>query len=163
MTFNNIWKTCRYLFYDPMMVVCRLYILTDIGASLRPNLVPNDPWTKVDDIEHIAPESLGWPNIHSIGNLTFLPPAINRSLKDKGWNEKRPLYEALASPQRTASISHNAREAVKVYLSPSSSNPALVHLQGIASHATWGPADIDARSESIKQTVWAMLYGQWLQ
>lgn len=159
----DIWKTCRYLFYDQIMVVCRLYILTDIGASLRPNLVPNDPWTKVDDIDHIAPESLGWPNIHSIGNLTFLPLAINRSLKDKGWNEKRPLYEALASPQRTASIPHNAPEAVKAYLSPSSNNPALVHLQDIASHATWGPADIDARSESIKQKVWATLYGQWLQ
>ena len=67
-------------------------------------------WTRVRQwtIEHIAPQvpgSLGYEEeiysddltVHSFGNLTLVPRAINTSLGNRPWSDKRKMYEALSS------------------------------------------------------------------
>src|SRR5436305_11304600 len=73
------------------------------ARTLRTKLVPNDPWTMFDDMTQVRAASNQPipPNIHKLGNLTFLPPTVNN--RSKTWNglAKRSVW-LLASPQNRA-------------------------------------------------------------
>ena len=104
-TFEDLWiddSKQIYLTYENLKTICRLYVFLDMGQSIKSNLVPDDPWTVLDDIEHICPSSSqpAPTSIHRIGNLTFLPPAVNRSISDMCWADKKEIYKLLASTQR---------------------------------------------------------------
>jgi hypothetical protein len=140
-----------------------------MGATIKSNLVPDDPWTSVDDVEHIFPSGLaGAPeNLHCIGNLTFLPDKVNRSLQDTPWEEKREVYDWLASPARGplpanyASTGKPVPKAVKDFILDAAS-PALGHLAELAARTTWDKAEIDARSTAMLCRAWRVLHNSWL-
>ena len=90
-----------FLTYETLETVCRLFIFLEIGASIRSNL-PDDPWTRLDDVEHMVPVGAAEspPSLQRIGNLTFLPPTVNKSIKDMPWPQKREIYKLLSSVER---------------------------------------------------------------
>lgn len=55
-------------------------------------------WNKIwaaeasKSVEHISPQSRGGKYVHSIGNLTMLPPSVNSALQDKPPTEKAKHY-----------------------------------------------------------------------
>lgn len=138
-----------------------------MGASIKSNLVPNDPWTSVDDIEHIHPGGLlpTPPNLDQLGNLTFLPVAVNRSLQDAPWVEKQEVYTALASATKVIKTNYASGKvippAVQQFLADPSS-PSLAHLSTIAANTVWTDIEIDTRSKSMLSNVWSVLFSKWL-
>jgi hypothetical protein len=156
-----------FLDYEQLKTLCRLYIFVDMGASIKSNLVPNDPWTSVDDIEHIHPAGVTPlpTGLHDLGNLTFLPVAVNRSLQDTPWNDKKEVYAALASATKTAMTTYTSGnlvpQAVQDFLNDPSS-PSLAHLGGIAGNPNWTDTEISARHKLVLSNVWNTLYGKWL-
>lgn len=172
-TFEDLWVSDSkqlFLNYEDLRTISRLFIFLNIGASIKSNLVPNDPWTVLDDIEHILPASTqpAPNNIHRIGNLTFLPPTINKSIKAMGWSDKKEIYSFLAAthkaipPQATFADGRALPTAVKEYLADPKS-PALVHLSQPSRQLLWGPAEIDIRTAAILKSVWQVLYCTCLQ
>lgn len=156
------WKECKYLYYDVVKAVCRLFIFLHIGDTLKINLRPDDPWKRIDDIEHIVPQAMNFPWVNQIGNLTFLPSKVNRSISSMEWREKRPIYQSLAATHRGQQDEWVSwPSAVTEYLRDSAS-PAICHLADIATHETWGQQESDQRSDEIKKHVWRVLYDQWL-
>jgi hypothetical protein len=170
-TIEQKWLIEINLTYDELKTLCRLFIFIDIGATIKSNLVPNDPWTSVDDVEHIHAVALAPvpANVHRIGNLTFLPSKVNKSLQDAPWEEKREVYGWLADPHKApaaaathyASTGRAVHKAAKDFINDATSS-ALPHLVDIAAHATWGQAEIEARSSAMLGRVWNVLYGSWL-
>ncbi|MFN7023630.1 MAG: DUF262 domain-containing protein [Pseudorhizobium sp.] len=168
-TLNQQWRGQTNLSYEELKTLCRLFIFVDMGATIKSNLVPNDPWTSVDDVEHIFASGLaGAPaNVHRIGNLTFLPGKVNRSLQDAPWAEKREVYAWLASPAKNpapanyVSTARPVPNAARDFINDISS-PALGHLAGISASPTWGGAEIDARSTAVLDRVWDVLHNTWL-
>ena len=168
-TIDQKWLGETNLTYEGLKTLCRLFIFIDMGATIRSNLVPDDPWTLVDDVEHIYPSGLaGAPeNVHHIGNLTFLPGKVNRSLQDTLWPEKREVYAWLASPDKGpipgnyTGTGRPVPEAVRGFIADAAS-PALGHLAGLSANAAWGEAEIDARSTAMLGRVWNVLYNSWL-
>jgi hypothetical protein len=167
---ENKWKTdLPFLDYETAKTLCRLYIFVDMGASIKSNLVPDDPWTSVDDIEHIHPAGLApLPvGLHDIGNLTFLPAMVNRSLQDTPWNDKKEAYAQLASPVKvkpviTAYASGNlVPQAVQDFLGDKG-GPSLAHLGTISANASWTDTEILSRRGTMLGNVWGTLYGKWL-
>jgi hypothetical protein len=154
--------------YEEHKAVCRFLIFIEMGASLRHNLAPDDPWTNLDDIEHVMPAvtSPSPPELHRLGNLTFLPLEVNRSLRDMNWAHKREAYEWLATPTRMSSPPTVFSDGSAVppgvtrYLGPGAS--ALLHLAPLAERQAWSAADIAARTESMLKLVWDSLYEDWL-
>lgn len=172
LTYQDLWiEDSRqiYLTYESLKTICRLYVFVDMGQSIKSNLVPDDPWTVLDDIEHIcAASTLPAPNnIHKIGNLTFLPPTVNKSISDMVWNDKREVYQFLASTQKPVppptrfADGRSLPAAIQAYLADVRSQ-AMAHLQGIASQHVWGEAEISARNTTMLKNVWSVLYTQWL-
>jgi hypothetical protein len=168
-TIDKKWLHDTNLTYEELKTLCRLFIFINMGATIKSNLVPDDPWTSVDDVEHIFASGLaGAPeNLHCIGNLTFLPDKVNRSLQDTPWEEKREVYAWLASPVRGAVPANYAStgkpvpKAVKDFIVDAAS-PALGHLAGLAARTTWDKAEIDARSTAMLCRVWDVLHNSWL-
>lgn len=160
-------STLPFLDYLQLKTLCRLYVFVDMGASIKSNLVPNDPWTSVDDIEHIHPSSLlpAPAGVNLIGNLTFLPMTINRSLQDAAWKEKQEVYSALASMTRIAMTHYQNGKlvppAVRDFLADTHS-PSLAHLSTITANTAWTEVEITARSKTMLTNVWNILYTQWL-
>ena len=123
----------------------------------------------MDDVEHIYPSGLaGAPaNVHRIGNLTFLPGKVNKSLQDTPWLEKREVYAWLADPAKGpvpanyASTGGPVPKAAKDFIVDVAS-PALGHLAGLSANAAWGEAEIDARSAAMLGRVWNVLHNSWL-
>jgi hypothetical protein len=155
--------------YIEVKAICRLFILVEIGASLRSNLVPNDPWTNLDDIEHIHPEcarttlaSVDW-----IGNLTFLPSTVNRSIQDMNWARKREVYALLGQHQREdpprTNFSDGSRlpNGVTDYLGDAR-NPSLAHLLTLSNNTEWGEAQVEERTIRMRKACWKVMYGSWL-
>jgi hypothetical protein len=168
-TLEQKWLADVTLNYEELKTLCRLFIFVDMGATIKSNLVPDDPWTSVDDVEHIhaagllpAPQS-----VHRIGNLTFLPGSVNKSLQAAPWTDKREVYQWLAATAKVAPTANYAGsgkpvpKAVRDYLIDVSS-PSLAHLGPIATNAAWGEPEITARSAQILGHVWAVLHGSWL-
>ena len=156
-----------FLDYQQLKTLCRLYVFIDMGASIKSNLVPNDPWTSVDDIEHIHPAGLlpTPPSLDHLGNLTFLPIAVNRSLQDVAWLEKQEVYLALASAIKAAKTHYASGNplppSVQQFLADPNS-PSLAHFSTIAANPAWGEAEIQARSKTMLSNVWNVLYTDWL-
>jgi hypothetical protein len=154
--------------YEEHKAVCRFLIFIEMGASLRQNLAPDDPWTNLDDIEHILPAVTypSPPELHRLGNLTFLPLEVNRSLRDLNWALKREAYEWLAMPTRMSAPPTVFTDGSAVppgvirYLGPGAS--ALLHLSPLAANQTWSATEIAARTESMLKVVWESLYQDWL-
>jgi hypothetical protein len=172
-TFEGKWLADPaqvFLDYEQLRTICRLFILIDIGASLKSNLVPDDPWTSLDDIDHILPTSTqaAPANINRLGNLTFLPPSLNKSIKAMAWTDKREIYGLLASPQKQSppptqfSDGRALPTVIRDYLADPKSL-ALAHLLDPAQSASWGEAEIRVRTQKMLKNVWGVLYGQWLQ
>lgn len=163
------WKLDQpFLDYHELKTLCRLYIFLDMGMSIKSNLVPNDPWTFVDDVEHIHAAGLEPtpPNVHRIGNLTFLPATVNKSLQNSPWPDKKEVYTLLSSAAKVAA-SHYSNglplpPAVQEFLKNPAS-PSLAHLGPLAAHPGWTESDIEARSQSVLANVWAVLYERWLR
>lgn len=168
-TIDQKWLGETNLNYEELKTLCRLFIFIDMGATIKSNFVPDDPWTSVDDVEHIFPSGLtGAPaNLHRIGNLTFLPGKVNRSLQDTPWRERREVYAWLADPAKGpvpvnyASTGRPVPKAVNDFI-VNIPSPALGHLAGLAKSATWGYAEIDARSTAMLGRVWNVLHNSWL-
>lgn len=163
------WLEESNLNYEELKTLCRLFIFIDMGRTIKTNLVPDDPWTSVDDIEHIFPKGQIAPpaNVHSIGNLTFLPSKVNQSLQHTPWHEKREVYAWLANPARTAppanylSTGHSVPQAARNFIADVTS-PSLGHLAELSEHETWDAAEIGSRSASILGNVWNVLHDIWL-
>ena len=162
------WKNKASLNYNDNKNICKLFIFVDIQKVYKVNLIQEDPWKKVDDIEHIYASSLTTINVeNSIGNLTFLPPEINRSIQNSIVQDKLELYNMLSSankatcPDDFSGSGNKIPDAVKKFLSDPN-KPALMHLQSFNSYQTWGKTEIDARSDTILDNVWSVLYDEWL-
>lgn len=163
------WLAETNLNYEELKTLCRLFIFIDMGATIKSNLVPNDPWTSVDDVEHIfASGIVGAPaNVHHIGNLTFLPGKVNKSLQDAPWEEKREVYTWLADPAKSsvpAKYSSTGRpvpKATRDFIVDVSS-PALGHLAGLTASVVWGEDEVEARSIAMLERVWGILHSSWL-
>jgi Protein of unknown function DUF262/Protein of unknown function (DUF1524) len=168
-TIDQKWSVDSNLNYEELKTLCRLFIFLDMGATIKTNLVPDDPWTSVDDVEHIFPSGLvpAPSNVHRIGNLTFLPSKVNKSLQDTPWLEKREVYAWLANPAKVAppanyvSTGSPVPRAARDFIVDVAS-PALGHLAGLSANPTWGEAEIEARSTAILDRVWAVLHDGWL-
>jgi hypothetical protein len=158
-------KAATTLSYDEMKVICRFFIFVDLGTSLKQNLIPNDPWTKRDDIEHVLPEGGTYASgeMHRIGNLTFLPPEVNRSLQAMDWTRKREAYRWLSSSLRPTPVPTVFADGSPIppgvisYLRDSSSL-ALAYLGPIAANPVWGDQEISLRTQAILDTAWQELY-----
>lgn len=162
------WKNKANLNYDDNKNICKLFIFVDIQKVFKINLIQEDPWKKADDIEHVYATS--WATIqveNSIGNLTFLPPEINRSIQNSIIKDKFELYRMLSSankvicPDNFSGSGNKIPDAVKKFLNDSN-KPALMHLHSFNSYQTWGKTEIDARSDTILDNVWSVLYDEWL-
>lgn len=168
-TIDQKWRDATNLTYEELKTLCRLFIFIDIGATIKSNLVPDDPWTSVDDVEHIFASGLaGAPaNVHHIGNLTFLPGKVNKSLQDAPWQEKRQVYAWLADPTKKPvpanypSTNHPVPKAARDFIVDVNS-PALGHLAGLSANVAWGEAEIEARSTAMLGRVWNVLHNSWL-
>ncbi len=167
-TIGQKWSdSLPFLDYQQLKTLCRLFVFVDMGASIKSNLVPNDPWTSVDDIEHIHPGGLlpTPPNLDQLGNLTFLPVAVNRSLQDAPWVEKQEVYTALASATKVIKTNYASGKvippAVQQFLADPSS-PSLAHLSTIAANTVWTDIEIETRSKSMLSNVWSVLFSKWL-
>lgn len=165
-----IWlATQRYLNYGDLKTICRLFIFLDMGASIKSNLLPDDPWTSLEDMDHILPRNTTQTSnsINLLGNLTFLPEKVNKSIKDMAWKDKREIYALLASTQKsnpqTTQFSDGRLppKAVGEYLADSNC-PSLAYLQRIASNSIWGESEIGDRTTAMLKNVWQVLYKQWL-
>ena len=169
-TLEQKWLGDVTLNYEELKTLCRLFIFVDMGATIKSNLVPNDPWTSVDDVEHIHAVGLAPtpPSVHKIGNLTFLPGTVNKSMQAAGWGDKREVYAWLAAPVKAAvpvtSYTGSGKavpKAVKDYLNDVNT-PSLAHLGPITVNAAWGEPEIVTRSSQILSRVWNVLYVSWL-
>jgi hypothetical protein len=168
-TLEQKWLAEATLNYEELKTLCRLFIFLDMGATIKSNLVPNDPWTSVDDVEHIHASGLvpAPASVHRIGNLTFLPATVNKSLQDTAWNDKREVYTWLAAPVKVvaptnyAGSGHPVPKAVRDFINDVNT-PSLAHLGPIAAKAVWDEAEIQARSTSMLSRVWTLLHGNWL-
>lgn len=168
-TIEQKWRDNTNLTYEEAQRLCRLFIFIDMGATIKSNLVPDDPWTSVDDVEHIFASGLaGAPaNVHRIGNLTFLPGKVNKSLQDAPWQEKREVYAWLADPTKHPvpanypSTNRPVPKAARDFIVDVSS-PALGHLTGLSVNVAWGEAEIEARSAAMLERVWNVLHNSWL-
>jgi len=171
-TYQDLWiddSKQTFLTYESLKTICRLFIFLDIGQSIKSNLVPDDPWTVTDDIEHIYASSIqpSIQGVHKIGNLTFLPPTINRSIQNMAWDDKKEVYQLLGStskinpPPRKFADGRDLPISVQNYLA-SPQSQAMAHLNQFISEPMWGDNQIDARSKSMLKRVWAVLYKKWL-
>ena len=168
-TIQQKWLAETNLNYEELKTLCRLFIFIDMGATIKSNLVPDDPWTSVDDVEHIFAVGSAAPpaNLHHVGNLTFLPEKVNRSLQDAPWEEKREVYDWLASanknpvPANYASTGRAVPKAAKDFIIDVNS-PALAHLGVLAANQHWGGTEIQTRSTAMLGRVWTVLHGSWL-
>ncbi|MBD9584489.1 DUF262 domain-containing protein [Delftia sp. DLF01] len=168
-TQEHKWSVEVTLNYEELKTLCRLFIFLEMGATIKSNLVPNDPWTSVDDVEHIHAVGLTPtpPSVHKIGNLTFLPSTINKSLQAASWSDKREVYAWLAAPGKAvvpvayAGSGKTVPKAIKDYLNDVNS-PSLAHLGPIAGNAAWGESEIGTRSAQILSRVWNVLHVSWL-
>jgi hypothetical protein len=159
----------RFLDYKQLKTICRLFIFLDMGASIKSNLVQNDPWTNTDDIDHIlAASATPAPiNIDAVGNLTFLPSTINKSIKAMAWPDKREVYAFLASTEKLSPVpSHFSSgiplpQALTAYLADSET-PCLAHLVALSGSANWDEAAIKHRTTKILRNVWQVLFAKWL-
>lgn len=155
--------------YEQAKTIIRLFIIVDMGETYRPNLLLANPWTKLDDIDHILPEAgpTPPPNLHKLGNLTLLTPAINKSIKDMSWVKKREIYAMLSLtarpelPQTQFAGGDPLPKAVVARLADRNS-PCLAHLGSISTHATWNEQEINARTMKMLKNIWSVLYGKWL-
>jgi hypothetical protein len=163
------WRPEVTLNYEELKTLCRLFIFVEMGATIKSNLVPNDSWTSADDIEHIHAEGLtpAPPSVHKIGNLTFLPGTVNKSLQAAAWDDKREVYKWLAAsvksvaPSVYAGSARAVPKAVRDYLNDVNT-PSLAHLGPIAQNVTWGETGIAHRSTQILSSVWNVLHASWL-
>jgi hypothetical protein len=161
----------RNLNYDELPTICRLVVLLDVESRLRGNLIPDDPWTKLDDIEHIYSQANATTDViiqilNSIGNLTFLPPTINRSIQNIEWEEKRQIYQLLSKPIKTnINFYENGEplpEAVVEFLREPNS-PCLAYLGEICSHKNWGEAEIRQRNSEMLNRIWEIMFTNYLR
>ena len=150
-----------------MPVICRLFVLLDMESSLKTNLLPDDPWTITDDIEHIAPISsnINVEILNSLGNLTFLPISVNRSIQNMPWDKKREVYSLLASPGRSNATtfidSSPLPPGVVDYLANAQSS-ALTHLNLISCNQSWSEQEIKSRNDAMLSKIFKTLYMDWL-
>lgn len=168
---KDVWiNLClQNLQYGIVKAVCRFMIFVDLGATLKANLRPNDTWTALDDIEHVLPASAHptTQQVDAIGNLTFLPPEVNRSLQDIDWHHKREAYRMLASASRPGSIQTHFADGIAIppgvvaYLANEHA-PALAHLDDLAGQSDWGESQIQTRGRRLVEVCWQRLYEGWL-
>ena len=171
-TYEDLWvddSMQRFLDYKQLKTICRLFIFLDMGASIKSNLVQNDPWTNTDDIDHILAASAAPApiNIDAVGNLTFLPSTINKSIKAMAWPDKREVYAFLASTEKLSPVpSHFSSgiplpQALTAYL-VDSETPCLAHLAALSGSTNWDEAAITHRTTRILRNVWQVLFARWL-
>jgi len=169
-TLLDHWSSRQNNFdYEQAKTIIRLFIIVDMGATYKPNLLLNNPWTKLDDIDHIFPEAgtTPPPNLHKLGNLTLLTPAINKSIKDMSWLKKQEIYALLSlatrpsPPQTNFANGDPLPKAVAIHLADRIS-PCLAHLGSIASQSVWNEKAINARTINMLKNIWSVLYGKWL-
>ena len=161
----------RNLNYDELPTICRLIVLLDIENRLRCNLVPDDPWTKIDDIEHIYPQANVQDEtisqiINCIGNLTFLPPTINRSIQNIDWEHKRQIYLLLSQPLKTSINFYEdgtaLPDAVIAFLRDPQS-PSLAYLHHIGTFIEWGETEIRDRNLAMLNRIWEIMFTNYLR
>ena len=97
-------------------------------------------------IEHIIPKSdkefIG--HIHTLGNLTLLPQALNSSLGDKFFSNKLIEYIKFCEAENKNNY------------------PYLPVIKHIASYNKFGKEEIKERSEILAQFIWRTLAEDWL-
>jgi hypothetical protein len=149
--------------------LCRFLIFAEMGATLKQNLLPDDPWNDLDDIEHVLPASSNPapPELHRLGNLTILPPEVNRSLADLGWPRKREAYQWLALPEKldpvpaTFSDGSVVPAGVRRYLTDPGSK-SLPHLDKLAKIQEWNEREMESRKSAMLRALWKTFYEGWL-
>lgn len=97
-------------------------------------------------IEHIIPKTnktlIG--HIHTIGNLTLLPQALNSSLGDKLFSEKLKQYKEFCSKEKEDKY------------------PYLPIIKHITNYNRFVKKEIEERSEILSEFVWQTLAEGWL-
>lgn len=163
----DLWISKADLLNYDQNKLCRLYIFVDMVASIKCNLVPDDPWTSVDDVEHIHSSALAPVpgNVNRLGNLTFLPLSVNRSIQNAPWSDKKEVYGHLASPTKVTATAYSSGApipaAVRTYLSDPKSI-SLGHLSTLIVNPNWGSAEINTRTMQMMTSAWTTLHDSWL-
>lgn len=153
--------------YESHKHICRFVILQHIKETHKKNIAPNDPWTKLDDIEHISSQNgfISADITNLVGNLTILPPTVNRSIQDSPWNDKKEIFELLANPipknSPTYSDGRPMPKQVGEYIADKT-NGALSYLSEVTSNENWHRSQILSRNEDILRVVWSALWNNWL-
>lgn len=154
------------LSYENQKTICRFFILQHMRETLRENFIPDDPWTKVDDIEHIASQNgaLSSDVVNIVGNLTILPPSINRSMQNAPWEDKKEIFGLLSSPNPSSQTTYRDGRPmppqVVDYLN--SNAKSLSYLKDLSLNADWSQAEILKRNKELLTVVWDVLWGKWL-
>lgn len=127
-------------------------------------------------VEHIAPQSAknGWSEdlytddqFDRLGNLTLLPLQPNQSLGNRPWEQKRPLYGALAAKTKEESEAIiNDMKAKGVDVSEVSgsiySGHFLPHVHALANiKGEWNLLTVENRGRELAELVWFRL-APWL-
>ena len=154
------------LSYENQKTICRFFILQHMKETLRVNFIPDDPWTKVDDIEHIASQNgaLSSDLVNIIGNLTILPSSINRSMQNAPWDDKREIFGLLSSPNPSSQTTYKDGRPMppQVVDYINSNAKSLSHLRDLSQNATWSQDEIMKRNKDLLSVVWDVLWGKWL-
>lgn len=154
------------LSYENQKTICRFFILQHMKETLRENFIPDDPWTKVDDIEHIASQNsnLSSDVVNVVGNLTILPPSINRSMQNAPWEDKREIFGLLSSPNPSSQTTYRDGRPMppQVVDYINSNAKSLSYLKDLSLNAEWSQAEIMKRNKDLLTVVWDVLWGRWL-
>lgn len=140
-------------------------------------------WTKWDSdltIEHVAPqepdsEQNDWSDqlyekpdlLDYLGNLTLLPSAQNSSFKNRSWQAKKEMYNALSLLKQDALDAHLKRlQSQEILLSDSTKNllrseEDLQHLSTICNVERWTTKFVQKRSKRLAKLVWINI-APWL-
>jgi hypothetical protein len=127
-------------------------------------------------IEHVAPQNnnsdydeniYSEDLVHTLGNLSLLPPVENSSISDRPWNEKKLMFKILScqDEQEVSSLISEAKDK-GINLTQSTENilknaKYYPHLRALHSVDTWDTTFIKNRSVNIASLFWNNMAG-WL-
>ena len=113
------------------------------------NILTLDNYSENEDyktIEHIIPQTdrqmIG--HIHTLGNLTLLPKALNSSLGNKSFSEKLKEYKQFCSKENDDKY------------------PYLPTIKHLAHYNQFDKKEIEERSGILSQFIWQTLAEDWL-